>query len=256
MSLLANTVAVVTGGASGIGRRICERYAAEGAAVVVADIRSDPREGGTPTHEFLREEYDADAVYVECDVTEKADHEAAADAAAELGGLDTWVNNAGVFRAEEFTEVTEAEFDWLMDINLKGTFFGAQVAVERLLESGTHGNVVNLSSVAGLSGSADYVTYCASKGAVRLMTYALADKYGPEGVNTNVIHPGLIDTEMVSEDVEIVGSDSEEAFLQQVPNRRVGAPEDVADAAVFLASDMSDYVNGESLVVDGGMSHT
>jgi len=166
------------------------------------------------------------------------------------------VNNAGVFRAEEFTEVTEAEFDWLMDINLKGTFFGAQVAVERLLESGTHGNVVNLSSVAGLSGSADYVTYCASKGAVRLMTYALADKYGPEGVNTNVIHPGLIDTKMVSEDVEIVGSDSEEAFLQQVPNRRVGAPEDVADAAVFLASDMSDYVNGESLVVDGGMSHT
>lgn len=256
MSLLDNTTAVVTGGSSGLGRSICEHFAAEGADVVVADVREDPREGGRPTHEVIEADYDASAAYVDCDVTVKGDHEAAADAAEELGGLDVWVNNAGVFRAEEFTEVTEDEYDWLMDINVKGTFFGAQVAIERMLESGAEGNVINLSSVAGLNGSDNFVTYCTSKGAVRLMTYSLADKYGPEGINTNAIHPGIIETKMVSEDVPIVGSESEEAFLNQVPARRFGQPEDIADAAVYLASDMSDYVNGESLVVDGGMTNT
>lgn len=256
MTLLTDSTAVVTGGSSGLGRGICERFAAEGADVVVADIREDPRGGGVPTHERLRTEYDVHATYVDCDVTEKADHEAAADAAEAFGPLDIWVNNAGVFRAEEFTEVTEEEYDRLMDINVKGTFFGAQVAIERMLAEGTEGNVVNLSSVAGLSGSDDFVTYCASKGAVRLLSYSLADKYGPEGINTNAIHPGIIETKMVSEDVPIVGSESEEAFLRQVPARRFGKPEDIADAAVYLASDMSDYVNGESLVVDGGMSNT
>ena len=256
MTLLTDSTAVVTGGSSGLGRSICEHFAAEGANVVVADVREEPREGGVPTHELLEAEYDVGAAYVDCDVTEKADHEAAADAAADLGELDIWVNNAGVFRAEEFTDVTEDEYDWLMDINVKGTFFGAQVAIERMVEAGTEGNVVNLSSVAGLSGSDNFVTYCTSKGAVRLMTYSLADKYGPEGINTNAIHPGIIETKMVSEDVPIVGSESEEAFLQQVPSRRFGQPEDIGDAAVYLASDMSDYVNGESLVVDGGMTNT
>lgn len=256
MTLLSDSTAVVTGGSSGLGRSICERFAAEGADVVVADVREDPREGGVPTHERVEEEYDGNAAYVDCDVTEKADHEAAADAAESFGALDVWVNNAGVFRAEEFTDVTEAEYDWLMDINVKGTFFGAQVAVERMLEAGTEGDVINLSSVAGLSGSDDFVTYCTSKGAVRLLTYSLADKYGPEGINTNAIHPGIIETEMVSEDVPIVGSESEEAFLQQVPARRFGRPEEIGDAAVYLASEMSDYVNGESLVVDGGMTNT
>jgi len=256
MGLLEGRVAVVTGGASGLGRNICEQFAAEGADVVVADIQEEPREGGTPTHELVADAYDVDATFVECDVTNKADHEAAADAAEAFGGLDVWVNNAGVFRAEEFTDVTEEEYDWLMDVNVKGTFFGAQVAIERMLDAGTEGDLINLSSVAGLSGSDDFVTYCTSKGAVRLMTYSLADKYGPEGINTNAIHPGIIETKMVSEDVPIIGSESEEAFLQQVPKRRFGQPEDIGDAAVFLASDMSDYVNGESMVVDGGMTNT
>jgi NAD(P)-dependent dehydrogenase (short-subunit alcohol dehydrogenase family) len=256
MGLLDDRVAVVTGGASGLGRSICEHFAAEGADVVVADIQEEPREGGTPTQVLLEEEYGVDSAYVECDVTNKEDHEAAADAAEEFGELDIWVNNAGVFRAEEFTELSEDEYDWLMDINVKGTFFGAQVAIERMLEAGVEGDLINLSSVAGLEGSGDFVSYCTSKGAVRLMTYSLADKYGPEGINTNAIHPGVIETKMVSEDVEIIGSDSEEAFLNAVPKRRFGQPEDIGDAAVYLASDMSDYVNGESLTVDGGQTNT
>ncbi|WP_135662071.1 SDR family oxidoreductase [Halorhabdus rudnickae] len=255
MALLENQVAVVTGGSSGIGRNICETFASEGAAIVNADIREEPREGGAPTHELLEEEYDVDATFVECDVSEKADLEAAAAAAEELGGLDVWVNNAGIFRGEEFTEVTEDEFDQLMDINVKGAYFGAQVAIERMVESGG-GSLINLSSVAGLEGSGDFVTYCSSKGAVRLMTYSLADKYGPEGVRVNAIHPGVIDTEMVSDDVPIIGGESEEAFRQQVPLRRFGKPQDIGSAALFLASDMSSYVNGESLAVDGGQTNT
>ena len=247
-----DNVAIVTGAAQGVGRAIASRLSAEGANVVVADVREEPREGGTPTHELLESEYDVSAAYVECDVTEKSDHEATADAASDLGTLDIWVNNAGVFRAEEFTEVTEDEYDWLMDINVKGTFFGAQVAIERMLDTGTEGNIINLSSVAGLSGSDNFVTYCTSKGAVRLMTYSLADKYGPEGINTNAIHPGIIETKMVSEDVPIIGSESEEAFLRQVPARRFGQPEDVGDAAVFLASDEASFITGANLAVDGG----
>ncbi|MFB6202029.1 MAG: SDR family oxidoreductase [Halorhabdus sp.] len=255
MALLENTVAVVTGGSSGIGRNICETFASEGAAVVNADIREEPREGGTPTHELVAEEYGVDATFVECDVTAKADLQAAAEAAQDLGGLDVWVNNAGIFRGEEFTEVTEDEFDQLMDINVKGTFFGAQVAIERMVESGG-GSLINLSSVAGLEGSGDFVSYCSSKGAVRLMTYSLADKYGPEGVRVNAIHPGVIETEMVTDDVPIIGGESEDAFRQQVPLRRFGQPEDIGNAALYLASDLSAYVNGESLVVDGGMTNT
>jgi NAD(P)-dependent dehydrogenase (short-subunit alcohol dehydrogenase family) len=253
--LLEDKVAVVTGGSSGIGREMCKRFAEEGAAVVNADLREEPRTEGTPTHELIQEEYETEAVYVEADVTNKADHEAAAEAAEELGGVDIWVNNAGIFRAEEFTEVSEEEYDQLMDINVKGTFFGAQVAIDHMLENGG-GSVINLSSVAGLTGSDNFVTYCTSKGGVRLMTYSLADKYGPEGIRVNAIHPGIIETEMVTEDVPIIGAESEDAFLQTVPMRRFGQPDDIADAAVFLGSEMSDYVNGESMVVDGGMTNT
>jgi len=255
MSLLENNVAVVTGGSSGIGRNICETFASEGASIVVADIREEPRSGGTPTHELVAEEYGVDATFVECDVSEKADLEAAAEAAENMGGIDVWVNNAGIFRGEEFTEVTEDELDQILDINVKGTYFGAQVAIERMVEDGG-GSLINLSSVAGLEGSGDFVSYCTSKGGVRLMTYSLADKYGPEGVRVNAIHPGVIETEMVTDDVPIIGGEGEEAFRQQVPLRRFGEPQDIGGAALFLASDMSSYVNGESLVVDGGQTNT
>lgn len=255
MALLENDVAVVTGGSSGIGRNICETFASEGASIVVADIREEPRDGGTPTHELVADEYGVDATFVECDVSEKTDLEAAAEAAEDLGGIDVWVNNAGIFRGEEFTEVTEDELDQMLDINVKGTYFGAQVAIEAMVEDGG-GSLINLSSVAGLEGSGDFVSYCTSKGGVRLMTYSLADKYGPEGIRVNAIHPGVIETEMVTDDVPIIGGEGEEAFRQQVPLRRFGEPQDIGSAALFLASDMSSYVNGESLVVDGGQTNT
>lgn len=251
---LTDDVAVVTGGSSGIGRRISMRFAEAGADIVVADLQEEPREGGTPTHERVQAETDADAAFVHCDVTEQDDRDALAEAAAEMGGASVLVNNAGIFRGEEFPEVTEEQFDQMMSINVKGVYFVTQALIDQLVDN--EGRVVNLSSVAGLEGSGDFISYCTSKGAVRLMTYSLADKYGPEGVRVNAIHPGIIETSMVTEDVPIIGGESEEAFLQTVPMRRFGQPEDIADAALYLASDLSGYVNGESLVVDGGSTNT
>lgn len=251
---LSGRVAVVTGGSSGIGRAISRRFANEGADVVVADLQAEPRTGGQPTHEWIQTETDQHAVFVECDVTQQTDLHAMAETAAELGGADVLVNNAGIFRGEEFTEVTEAEFDQMMAVNVRGPYFATQAVIDQLLDGG--GSVINLSSVAGLEGSGDFISYCTSKGAVRLMTYSLADKYGPEGVRVNAIHPGIIETSMVTDDVPIIGGESEEAFLQTVPLRRFGEVDDIADAALYLASEMSGYVNGESLVVDGGMTST
>ena len=254
-TLLRDNVAVVTGGSSGNGRAIARRFASEGADIVIADIQESPREGGDPTHELIEAETEARATFVECDVTNVDDLEAAVEAAEEFGGITVMVNNAGIFHGEEFLEVDEDAFDRMMDINVKGVYFGAQAAAKRMVEAGG-GRIINLSSVAGLEGSGEFITYCGTKGAVRLLTYSMAAKLGPDGVRVNAIHPGLIETAMTTDDYPIMGTDAEEEFLQAIPSRRAGQPEDVADAALYLASDLSDYVNGESLVVDGGMTNT
>jgi NAD(P)-dependent dehydrogenase (short-subunit alcohol dehydrogenase family) len=254
--LLSGHVAVVTGGASGIGREIALEYAREGADVVVADLQPEPREGGTPTHETIEAETEAAAKFVECDVSNVDEIRAAVDAADEFGGVSVMVNNAGIFRGEDFLDVSPDEFDHLMDVNVKGTFFGAQAAARKMVENDVEGSIVNLSSVAGLEGSGGFASYCTSKGATRLMTYSLADALGEEGINVNAIHPGVIETEMTTDDVPIVGTEQGEGYLQTIPSRRFGDPKDIADAAVFLASDMSDYVNAESMVVDGGMTNS
>ncbi|MFB6300448.1 MAG: SDR family oxidoreductase [Halobacteriales archaeon] len=254
--LLDDTTAVVTGAASGLGRAIALRYAAEGADVVIADIREKPREGGTPTHELIATMTDRTAEFVDCDVTDTEDLAAAVDTGDRLGGLDVFVNNAGVFRSEDFLEVDEAMVDRMVDVNIKGVFFGAQAAARRMIENGDGGTIINMASTAANSGAAEYTTYCTTKGAVRLLTYALADRLGPEGIRVNAIHPGVIETAMTHEDVRIVDTERETEYEQAIPSGRLGQPEDIADAAVYLGSDRSEYVNGESLVVDGGLLHT
>jgi len=251
--LLPDRTAVITGAASGGGRAIAEACAREGADVIVADIQEEPREGGTPTHEHVADEYGVQADFVECDVTDADALAEAVEAADAFGGIDIMVNNAGIFRQKDFVDVTEDDYDQLMDINVKGTFFGAQAAARKMLETDTQGAIINMSSVAGLIGTATFSVYHTSKGAVRLLTYSLADELGPEGIRVNAIPPGVIDTAMTTDDVPIANQESAE----NTPLHRLGQPEDVAGAAVYLASDeLAGYVNGEGLAVDGGQANT
>jgi NAD(P)-dependent dehydrogenase (short-subunit alcohol dehydrogenase family) len=251
--LLDGKTAVVTGGASGIGRAIVEAYAEEGANVVVADIQATPRDGETPTHQLAADEYGVDATFAECDVTDTDSLVAAVEAADAFGGVDIMVNNAGILRQKDFVDVTEKEYEQLMDINVKGVFFGAQAAAKKMLEAGDGGSIINMSSVAGLRGTATFSLYHTSKGAVRLLTYSLADELGPEGIRVNAIHPGVTETAMTKDDVPMATQE----YAEATPLKRLGQPEDIAGAAIYLASDdLAGYVNGESLVVDGGQSNT
>lgn len=249
--LLTGKAAVVTGGSSGIGRAIALAFAREGANVVVADVVEDPKEGGRPTAEEIREEYDVNAAFVECDVSNPADLEATVAAADEFGGIDVMVNNAGILMFEDFLETGEEDYDRLMSVNAKGAYFGTQAAAKRMVENGG-GSVVNLSSIAGLVGNGDYPTYSMSKGAIKSLTQSIAHGLGPEGVRVNSIHPGSIETTIAGDQGGDMTEEQREMFLQQIPLRRNGKPEDVADVAVFLASDLSRYVTGEQVVVDGG----
>lgn len=253
MALLDGKTAVITGGSSGIGRGIATEFADHGAgAVVIADIREDPKEGGLPTHELIEAETNASAVFVECDVASQEDLTAAVEAAEAGGGIDIMVNNAGIWRSEDFFEVTEADYDRMMDINLKGAYFGSQIAARRLAEH-DGGSIINISSIAGLFGNANWPTYAASKGGLTLFTYSLAHKLGEHDIRVNVIHPGGIETMIGGEPTDPeVAAEQAQQFTQMVPLGRYGKPEDIAGAATFLASDLASYVTGESLVVDGG----
>ena len=255
MAQLSGKAAVVTGGASGNGREICKTFAREGADVVVADRREEPRQGGTPTHELVADA-GGEATFVECDVRERSDLVAAVDAAEEFGGIDVMVNNAGIFRGEEFLDVREEGLQQFLDVNVKGVFFGAQVAAERMLDS-DGGSIVNMSSIGAVRALGAYTAYDMTKGAVASTTYSLADRFGGEGIRVNCIMPGIIGTAMTEDDVPIVGTDHGEQYAKEtIPMERFGDPEEVADAALYLASEQSSYVNGESLVVDGGVTHT
>ena len=253
--LLSDEVAVVTGGASGNGRAISLRLAEYGADVVVADVREDPRGGGRPTHRQIESEFDAAGTFVECDVTRVEALRDAVAAAEPFGGVSVMVNNAGITHSNDFLETTEEEYETLMDVNVKGMFFGAQAAARNMVENDREGTIINISSISGLTGRGDGVRYCTSKGAVRLMTYALADSLGPRNVRVNAIHPGLVETSMSADDLNIFKSGSGDEYQNATPLGRVGQPDDIADAALYLASPLASFVNGESLVVDGGATN-
>jgi NAD(P)-dependent dehydrogenase (short-subunit alcohol dehydrogenase family) len=247
--LLAGRVAVVTGAASGIGRRTALAFAEHGArAVVVADLRPEPREGGASTVDVLGER-GVEAVFVPTDVRSRAELASAVAAADRWGGLTAMVNCAGIFRREDFLEVTEDEFDLMVDVNVRGTFFGCQVAAAAMGERG--GSIVNLASVASYRGSVGHASYHASKGAVQSLTYALAQELAPRRIRVNAVHPGAVDTSMLRVDEPVLTRpDASAAF----PLGRPADPADVAGAVVYLCSDLAAYVSGASLTVDGAVA--
>ncbi|RYB93064.1 SDR family oxidoreductase [Nocardioides oleivorans] len=248
--LLAGQVAVVTGGASGLGRATALRLASAGvSAVVVADLREEPREGGDPTTQALAD-LGVSSVFVPCDVTSPASIEEAVTAADAFGGVTIMVPAAGILRMEDVLEVSEADYDAMMDVNVKGTFFSCQAAARSMVAGDREGAIVTISSVGGVLGSASMPTYNISKGAVRMLTYSLAASLGPRGIRVNAVHPGVIETAMTRQDTRLADEPG-----TSVPLGRLGVPNDVADAIVYLASPLAAYTTGTSLFVDGG-SHS
>jgi NAD(P)-dependent dehydrogenase (short-subunit alcohol dehydrogenase family) len=250
-NMLVGKIAVVTGGASGNGRAIAKAFARHGACVIVADLRPDPREGGVPVVEAINESHPGMARFLQCDVSRPADLEAAVAEAEAWGGLDIMVNNAGILLKQPILEATEAVFHKMIDVNVKSVFFGAQAAARAMVPRG-HGVILNMCSIAGMRGTAGFTHYNMTKGAVRLLTLALADELGPLGIRVNNVNPGIMRTQMNVVDDPVIGTEVGEGYLDMIPARRWGEPSEVADACVFLASDMAKYVMGTSLVVDGG----
>jgi 3alpha(or 20beta)-hydroxysteroid dehydrogenase len=243
---LGGKVALVTGAARGIGAAIAHRFAAEGANLLLTDadeagarqVATDIGNGaGAHPH----------------DVTREAEWEAVAAWALQIHGrIDVLVNNAGVFLAATLEETTLEDFRRVQEVNQVGVFLGMRTVAPGMAERGS-GSIVNLSSVAGLMGSPYLVAYAASKWAVRGMTKVAAKELAASGVRVNSLHPGQIDTDMHTRQRERT-PELIDRLVAAIPARRIGDAQEVADAALFLASDESRYVTGSELVVDGGVT--
>lgn len=251
MDRLKGKVVAITGAGLGLGRAAAIRMAEEGAAIAILDILEE--EGAA-----LAEAITAgggSARFWCCDVSREAEVKRVLDeVAARLGRLDTLVNNAGVSGANKPThEITEAEWDWVQAINVKGVFFCTKHAIAHLRAAGG-GSIINLSSIYGLVGGADVPPYHASKGAVRLMTKTDALTYAPDRIRVNSIHPGFIWTPMVEKHLRNAGDleAGRKAADALHPLGHIGEPDDIAWACVYLASDEAKFITGSELVIDGG----
>jgi acetoin reductase-like protein len=250
---LKDKVAIVTGGARGIGAAICRRYADEGARVVVADLLEDEAR-------VLAEEIGRGALAVRLDVTRRDSIDAAVAAAVrQAGGVDILVNNAGIFEMAPILEITEESFDKQFAVNTRGLLFMLQAVAARMVEQGRGGKIINFSSQAGRRGEALVAVYCASKAAVISITQSAGLDLIKHGINVNGIAPGVIDTPMWDHvDAQFARyenlplGEKKRRVGEAVPYGRMGRPEDMTGAAVFLASEDADYVVAQTLNVDGG----
>ena len=246
---LTRKIAVVTGSSSGIGQAIALRFASEGANVVI-DFRSHP-EAAEETR-AKAEAFGVKAIVVNADVSKIADTENLIEEAwKQLGGCDLLVNNAGVEKNAAFMDVTEEDYDLVLDVNLKGVFFITQAFVKRLRDAKLPGSIINISSVHEDMVFPNFSTYCASKGGVRMLMRDLAVELGSMNIRVNNIAPGAIDTPINS--ALLADKPKLDALLRNIPLGRMGKPEDVAALALFLASDDGAYVTGSTFFVDGGL---
>jgi NAD(P)-dependent dehydrogenase (short-subunit alcohol dehydrogenase family) len=250
MTRLAESVALVTGASSGIGNAIAATFGREGANVVLADVRRDPKLTEEESVFDRLNAVDAEYTFVETDVTDESEVKTAVDTAvSEFGGLDVLVNNAGIYYQAPAGEAPMDDYDAIMDVNVRGVFLCSKHALPHLRER--KGRIVNLASIYGLVGGGQSAAYCASKGAVANLTRQMALDYAEDEVNVNALAPGIIET---AQNAEWRETDPVllEDWQQRTPWPRFGKPEDVANAALFLASDESDFVTGTVLSVDGG----
>jgi 3alpha(or 20beta)-hydroxysteroid dehydrogenase len=246
MGRLDGKVALLTGAARGQGAAAARRFVAEGAKVLIADVLDD--EGKALADEL-------GALYQHLDVGREDDWSAAVDRAVdEFGSLTVLVNNAGILHFAELGKTTLADYERVIRVNQIGAFLGMRSVVEPMSRAGT-GSIVNVSSVEGLAGMPFLVAYTASKFAIRGMTKVAALELGPKGIRVNSVHPGMIDTKMVS---DAAGGAEIDTFWvgKKVALGRVGQPGEIANLVVFLASDESSYSTGAEFVADGGATAT
>lgn len=247
---LRGKVALVTGASQGIGRAIAERFAREGADIVV-NFRSGPAMADEVVQGARA--LGVRAVAIQADVSSVEAVRGLVDqAVAEMGRIDVLVNNAGVESHAPFWDVSEADYDKVLDVNLKGTFFGTQAMVRHLRATNRPGRIVNVSSVHEELPFPNFAAYCASKGGLKMLTRNLAVELGPLGITINNIAPGAIvtpiNTALLNDATKL------RSLTEQIPLGRLGNTDDVAGVAVFLASDEAAYVTGSTYVVDGGLT--
>lgn len=253
---LEGKVAIVTGAGSGIGKAIAVAYAREGASVVVADLAVSAAE--SVASELVSVGSRALAIETDVRLEDQADLMVEA-AVREFGSLDILVNNAGVGRIIPFLETTRADWDLMFDVNCKGLLWCSQAAARQMIAQGRGGKIINLASQAGRRGEALVIAYCASKACVISMTQSMALALAEHKINVNAIAPGIVDTpfwvDVDKQFASLLGweiGEPKRRFVESIPLGRIEQPEDVANAAVFLASSDSDYITQQTINVDGG----
>ena len=247
---VAGKVAVITGAASGLGAESARRLAREGASLVLTDLAED---AGHTLADAINGT-GAQAIFLSQDVTDEARWAEVTQAAMDkFGRIDVLLNSAGIGEGEPLLEVTYESWKRVMAINADGTFLGMR-AVAPIMAAAGKGSIINISSILGKVGSAGAPAYCASKGAVLMLTKATALELAPLGVRVNSVHPGYIDTPMVSNAIQRSdnGNEMRELIISQHAMGRLGVPREIADGIVFLASDESSFMTGAELVIDGG----
>jgi len=237
-------VVVVTGAANGIGAACARLFAASGANLALWDVDAGAGQA-------LAAELGADARSMRCDVASRAEVEAATAATlAAFGRIDVLINNAGIFRAADFLDIGEADWDAVIGVNLKGAFLVGQAVAREMAKSGG-GAIVNMSSVNGVMAIPTIASYNASKGGINQLTRAMALSLADRGIRVNAVAPGTIATELAQKAV-LGSAEARERIMSRTPLRRLGEPGEIASVCAFLASDAASYMTGEIVVVDGG----
>ncbi len=244
---LLGKIAVVTGGAQGLGRACAERFLQEGAKVVIGDINSAQL---ATTAKELGETGNVHGVAA--DITKRADVERLiAAAVAQFGRLDILLNNAGIARNQNFLDITDQDFDDVIGVNLRGAFFGVQTAAKQMIAQGGGGVILNMSSINAHLANPSIATYAISKGGMNQLTNVAAVALAPHGIRVAGIGPGTILTEMAVKQI-IASPEARRTVLSRTPIGRCGEPSEIAAVAAFLASDDASYITGQTIYPDGG----
>lgn len=240
---LDNKIAIVTGASSGIGLSIAEKFLGEGAKVVLADIGIEPA--------ALLSQYSEQAIFVKCDVSKSAEVDALVEQAVKkFGSLDIMVNNAGIATSGTASDTTDEVWHKTIETNLSGIFYGVRAAAQAMLKNKVAGSIINMTSIAGSVGFHGSLAYCASKGGVTQLTRAAAVDLAKDNIRVNAIAPGVIDTNMTK--AYLADKNFQQLIMNMAPMAKAGVPEDIAEAALYLASPVSNYMTGQILHVDGG----